>query len=322
MTSGKSSTISKRSVLKPRTLGITKKPSSLGKLTTKTPIKNRLKSNSFKLPLYWVIGHGRMYPKRRVTIPSSTYVVFISKPGYCIKKGFVTQSETFRRLFTIEDEMRKYIHHQITNLPEPFKTWENRTYAPGDYMPEAFIELFDSTDPAYQSFCGVTRVGGATYYSGKTTTVGAIIKKRGPGIYFVFACRQTPDQELSTAEMEYRANLDLTGGIQTRPILGGRIRNTGVYTRNAIILEESRNKRRTLKHARTVGRVKIRAEVKPRTRNYLINRIVMNQVRLYPMALVSEIRNLAHQSSQINGKNYTMAEINNSIRRLKYNNYM
>ena len=284
-------------------------------------VKNRLKSNSFKLPLYWIIGHGRMYPNHRVTIPKSTYVAFISRPGYQIATGFA-EGARFASLLESEAEMRKYINNEITNLPAPFLSWENRTYGPGDSMPEAFVELWDNINPNYARVVGVKRVGGGTHYRGRTTTVGAIIRRKGPGIYFVFACRQTPEQELTIAGLEYLSNLRLTGGQQTSPFIGRLIRGTGVNTRTAPLAEQARNVKRTLKQKYQKS-VKVRKVPGPRnTRNANINRLVMNQRRLYPMAPVSELRNLAHQVGQLHGRNYTVSEISNSIRRLQYNNYM
>lgn len=167
----------------------------------------------------WIIGHGTMLT-RRIVVPPKTFVVFLAQPGYLTSTGYVSDPE-FQKLWTDRTTMSQFIRGEIRGPNyEPFQTWKKRIYGPGDRMPETYVELFDErgsgmrentrTEERYRDtfdqVAGVKRVGGGHVYHGLTTTVGNIIRKKGSGIYFVYACRGTVFQHPESLERVYFQN--------------------------------------------------------------------------------------------------------------------
>lgn len=199
-------------------------PSSLVKLTglwKRPPTKREI----FKLyarysSLWWIIGHGQMLTNM-ILIPRGVYVVFLSKPGYLGSLNEIIENkEQFKPLWYNESVMRRFVLGDSSVAPAAprFHTWNTRIYGPGDRMPEAYIELYDrnigqNITEEYDAFAGVHRVGtSARYHHDEAMTVSSIIARHGPGIYFVAACRGSPNQQERELMNVFQRNYRTTGG--------------------------------------------------------------------------------------------------------------
>jgi hypothetical protein len=193
-------------------------------------------------PIRWIVGHGTLLT-HRVVVPPKTFVVFLAQPGFLTSTGYASNPE-FLKLWTDRTAMSQFIRGEIQGpRNEPFQTWHRRVYGPGDRMPDTYVELFDlqgsgmrenTTNEqryrdAFDQVAGVKRVGGGHIYHGLITTVGRIIRKKGAGIYFVYACRGTVFQHPESLERVY-----LRGGSTPASNVSGFIR-----------LEQLRDIRRT-----------------------------------------------------------------------------
>lgn len=184
-------------------------------------VRNKLEAYAgmSQTPIRWIIGHGTLLT-RRIVVPPKTFVVFLASPGFLTSTGYASNPE-FLRLWSDRTAMSQFIRGEIQGpRNEPFQTWRRRVYGPGDSMPDTYVELFDERGSgmrentadeeryrdAFDQVAGVKRVGGGHIYHGLTTTVGNIIRKKGAGIYFVYACRGTVFQHPKSLERVYQQN--------------------------------------------------------------------------------------------------------------------
>jgi len=184
-------------------------------------VRNKLEAYAgmSQTSIRWIIGHGIMLT-RHVVVPPKTFVVFLAQPGFLAQSIYIFDPE-FERLWSDRTAMSQFIRGEIPGPNyDAFRTWKNRIYGPGDHMPETYIEMFDERGSSMTEnntaeqrhrdvmdrFCGVKRVGGGHIYHNITSTVGNIIRKKGPGIYFVLACRGTVIQDPDSLERVFRTN--------------------------------------------------------------------------------------------------------------------
>jgi len=157
----------------------------------------------------WVIGHGQQL-RTKMTVPRGVYVVFLSRAGYLGSLNEIIENKPkFMPLWRERAKMRDFILGKLpeSNIPNAprFRTWSKRMYGPGDSMPDVYLELFDDSinhnmKIEYDALCGVHTVGqgSGAAYKYKARGIHAIIRAKGPGIYFVAACRGTVFQRKSS----------------------------------------------------------------------------------------------------------------------------
>lgn len=218
---------------------------------------------------YWVIGHGQQL-RTRMTVPRGVYVVFLAKAGYLSSLNEIIQNKPkFMPLWLQRSKMRDFVLGKLpdSNIPNAprFRTWNKRMYGPGDLMPDVYIELFDDSinhdmKVEYDALCGVHTVGqgSGAAYKYRARGIHAIIRAKGPGIYFVAACRGTVFQKPSSLQRVLQENFQNYEGAHVITPAQNVIRAA-----NRIRLAENQREQR-VKHAMIRRRIqKIRARKIP-----------------------------------------------------------
>jgi hypothetical protein len=298
--------------------------------------------NSDKIRLMTITGHGSLIHGNNdnFKVPSGKYIIFISKPGYWISLKLLYE-DIMMRLLHSEPKLRLLLHDKLPQryLPNVIKynnwNWKNHIYPPGTACPNMYLETYDRGhrlwDIWYNEQCGVRTAGRprVSFKNLKITLKQLINRTPENGIFFVFGCRGDPHTYAET-ETTFRSVSEPRRVVQKyhlpKSILVSNITKhenstSRYFTKKRILggegltLRKVKNepsaKRRTIavSNNRAVNRV---------SRNININRFV--KAHNSPGISNAELRNLAHQKSVLNGKNYTLREITNSIRRLRYSN--
>ena len=297
--------------------------------------------NSKSLRLMTVTGHGSLIRGNNdnFKVPSGKYIVFISKPGYWISLKVLKQ-DTMMGLLRNEPKLRLLLDDKLPEryLPNVIKhnhwNWKKHIYPPDVLCPNMSLETYDRSRTSwgkwYHDQCGVRTVGRshASFKDLNITLKQLINRIPGPGIFFVFGCRGDPNTYEGTEAAFKRAN-------EPRRV-GQKYRLTNSNFISSIARHENSTsryfiKKRVLSGGLTLRKVKNEPSSKRRTmavsNNRAVNRVARNininrfvKSHHSPGISNAELRNLAHQKSVLNGKNYTLREITNSIRRLRYSN--
>jgi hypothetical protein len=296
----------------------------------------QFQNNSKNLDLRTVIGHGSLIPGNTdfFPLPANKYVIFLSKPGYWISLKVLKQ-DSMMSLLNSQNKLRLLLTDKLpkNQMPDIIKNghwnWKKHIYMPGMMCPNMYFELYDHVNTSwgrwYNEQCGVRTVGESLgQLKNLNARLSEITSANNPsGIYFVFGCRGDPNtyQETGNAfrnsndETVKRQNYRLPPSIpvsRTKFVENLYTRYAGKKrVRGGPTVRKTKNeppaKRRSV--------VNVTNSVKKVSRNININRFVKAQYR--PGLGNAELRDLVHRKSVLNGKNYTLREITNSIRRLK-----
>jgi hypothetical protein len=312
---------------------------------------------SVSLPIVTVTGHGTLLPDNSsFEVPADKYVIYISNPGYWLSLKIIKEDKIMG-LFRSAPKLHKFLTDSLpaSEIPDIITkhnwNWKRHIYAPRMMCPNLGLEMYDKAPTSwgrwYDSQCGVKIVGeSSVYYKNDNKTLKQILANiNGPAVVFVFGCRGDPDI-YNTMKSSFKH------GPQNYPLLATKLsENTKAHEKMIYRMMSKRvptpllslkkslepsskrrrvgpspspsKKRKSSQNLRAPS-AKKRRVTKPLVsmRILNINHMIRSILRNKPTTTrnYTQLRNMVHQKSAINGKNYTLAEINRVLANLRSRN--
>jgi hypothetical protein len=147
----------------------------------------------------WVVGHGEhtnVALDRSFKLPPGVFVSFVSEPGRKLSAALL-HHQTFDHMYRSMNLTRKYIKKEIPKYKLPsslhyFYGENPRIYGPGNWIPNLQFGFFHAPSEISGTFFGVKSL---KHHSKAFTNMSQHVHLsdviRGPGIYFIVACRVT-----------------------------------------------------------------------------------------------------------------------------------
>lgn len=207
-------------------------------------------------PYRWITGHTTMTTGSPMVLPSRTYVVYLSAPGWMLSSyAILTSAGLVKKLRTQRPTMRRFMLGEIplSRLPSSQffpVSWQRHLYGPGDTMPNHTIDTFDIRNPLMNSVMGVQEVGRPMTDRGRSTTIAQLVREYGPGIYFIIGCRGTPGQNPEELLAAMHRNVSTTSRFGRGQTGQPPVNTSGLVQR--VYLQNTARTARLKKRVRTV----------------------------------------------------------------------